>query len=166
MIYSNHHSKRISTHCNRFVVKGVLCAFIFFVLFPIPSAWANCVFTSLAGVNFGNYDVFSSLPNNNGVGSITVNCRGGTSSFEMSLSSGVSNSFTTRTLMSGSQVLNYNLYTNIARTVVWGDGTGGSVTLSGLSNGKTTINVFGQIYAGQNAKVGIYSDTIVVTVRF
>ena len=127
---------------------------------------ANCAFTSMTGVSFGIYDVFSALPNNNGVGSITVNCRGGTSSFLMSLSSGLSNSYVSRTMMNGANLLNYNLYTNAGRTIVWGDGSGGSVTLSGLGNGKTTLNVFGQIFPGQNAKVGFYTDNIVVTVNF
>jgi spore coat protein U-like protein len=139
----------------------------FLILFiQTDCVFANCAFTSMTGVSFGIYDVFSALPNNNGVGSITVNCRGGTSSFVMSLSSGLSNSYVSRTMMNGANSLNYNLYTNAGRTLVWGDGSGGSVTLSGLGNGKTTLNVFGQIPPGQNAKVGFYSDNIVVTVNF
>jgi spore coat protein U-like protein len=137
----------------------ILCIQTDFVL-------ANCAFTSITGVSFGIYDVFSAIPNNNGVGSITVNCRGGTSSFVMSLSSGLSNSYISRIMMNGANSLNYNLYTNAGRTLVWGDGSGGSLTLTGLGNGKTTLNVFGQIPPGQNAKVGIYTDNIVVTVNF
>jgi len=152
--------KRYFFCVSRFTLFGLV------LFFQIPNALANCAFTSVTGVNFGVYDVFSTNPNNNGVGSMTVNCRGTTTSFVIALSSGLSNSFLTRTMKSGSSVLNYNLYTNAVRNSVWGDGTVGSVTQSGLGNGKTVLNIFGQIFSGQDAKVGLYSDTLFMTVSF
>jgi spore coat protein U-like protein len=165
MKYSIDRSQASMPRAERCILARTVLPFLILFI-QTDCVLANCAFTSMTGVSFGIYDVFSALPNNNGVGSITVNCRGGTSSFVMSLSSGLSNSYASRTMMNGANSLNYNLYTNAGRTLVWGDGSGGSVTLSGLGNGKTTLNVFGQIFPGQNAKVGFYTDNIVVTVNF
>jgi len=165
MKYSIDRSLPLIPRAERYILERSLLLFIILCI-QTDIVFANCAFTSITGVSFGIYDVFSALPNNNGVGSITVNCRGGTSSFVMLLSSGLSNSYTSRIMMNGANSLNYNLYTNAGRTLVWGDGSGGSLTLTGLGNGKTTLNVFGQIPPGQNAKVGIYTDNIVVTVNF
>jgi spore coat protein U-like protein len=69
-------------------------------------------------------------------------------------------------MKSGANLLNYNLYTSAARNVVWGDGTGGSNTMSATANGSTTLNIFGQIPASQDAAVGTYTDSITATVNF
>ena len=75
-------------------------------------------------------------------------------------------------LSGGGWNLNYNLYTNSARTIVWGDGTGGSSaqTLSGgtVSGGlrRFSRTVYGRIAAMQNVGAASYSDTIVMTVIF
>src|SRR6266487_1298814 len=53
--------------------------------------------------------------------------------------------FIPRKMVNAGTLLNYNLYTDAARTTVWGDGTGGTVTVSGSSNGSTTHTVYGRI---------------------
>jgi spore coat protein U-like protein len=127
----------------------------------------SCTFTSVTAVSFGNYDVFATLPNNNGVGSLTIRCIGGGGpSFVVTLSTGQSNSYASRVMKSGVNPLNYNLYTSAARTVVWGDGTGGSSAGTAPANGTTALSVFGQIPAGQDAAVGTYTDSITATVNF
>ena len=133
-----------------------------------PSALAApfCNFTSVTGVGFGAYDVFSAAPNNNGVGSLRIRCQGGGKSAVVTLSAGQSGSYALRRMTSGSNRIDYNLYTSAARTVVWGDGTGGSATQSVASNSTTTLSVFGQIPAAQDAAVGVYSDNIIATVNF
>jgi spore coat protein U-like protein len=69
-------------------------------------------------------------------------------------------------MKSGGNILNYNLYTSAARIVVWGDGSGGSSTMSVNRNNTTTLSVFGQIPAGQDAAVGAYTDNITTTISF
>jgi spore coat protein U-like protein len=133
-------------------------------LFAAP-AFPACQITSVSDVVFGNYDVFSTMPNNNGVGSLSINCKGG-STATVKLSTGLSNTFATRTLRNGPQVIAYNLYTSIARNIVWGDGSGGTSVMSVRRNNAAILNVFGSIPAGQDAMVGTYTDTIVVTINF
>ena len=134
-----------------------------------PAAWADtaCSFNAVVGVNFGTYSVLATSANDNGVGSLRIKCQGGGApSFVVGLSTGQSFSYVTRVLKSGTNSLNYNLYTNSTRSLIWGDGSGGSSTRAVARNTTTTLSVFGRIAAGQDAAVGIYVDSIVATVNF
>ncbi len=61
--------------------------------------------------------------------------------------------------------LAYNIYLDAARTVVWGDGAGGTQTLE-VQNGDRSVSFYGRISAGQDVAAGPYSDAIVVTFNF
>ncbi len=137
-----------------------------FMLSRISFAAAFCSITSLSAVDFGTYNVFSAQSNTNGVGNVSVRCQNGPPTFVVNLSSGQSNSYILRIMKSGGNILNYNLYTSAARIVVWGDGSGGSSTMSVNRNNTTTLSVFGQIPAGQDAAVGAYTDNITTTISF
>ena len=137
-----------------------------FLLQPLP-VLASCRFTSVTGVSFGTYNVFTPISNTNGVGSLTISCNGGSApGFVVTLSTGQSNTYSSRAMKNGGNSLNYNLYTSAARTVVWGDGTGGSNVMIAIKNGTTALNVFGEIPAEQDATVGIYTDSITAIVNF
>lgn len=139
---------------------------------------ATCT-TSGSNLVFGNYAPFSGTATNI-TGTITVMCSvavnlsGGTVSYTIALGAGNSGSYATRRLSSGAHTLNYNLYTSSAYTTVWGDGTGGSVTVSGsgtlpvlLSSFSNNLTVYGRIPALQLSAVpGVYNDTITITVTY
>jgi spore coat protein U-like protein len=129
---------------------------------PPASAQSTTCTVSSSGVNFGSYDVFSTSPDDI-TGSITVSCSASTS-YAIALSAG-SGSYGARTLTNGPQILDYNLYTDATRTTVWGDGTGGTATVSGTAASQT-YTVYGSIAAGQNVSVGSYTDVVVVTLTF
>jgi len=114
------------------------------------------------GVVFGTYDPFSSAALDS-TGSVSVTCSSSTS-YTIALSAG-QGSFANRTLSSGAHLLAYNLYTDVLRTTVWGDGSGPTATVAG-SGTSTSFNVYGRIPALQNAYIGSYTDAIVVTVNF
>ena len=68
-------------------------------------------------------------------------------------------------------MLNYNLYQNAARTLIWGDGSPPTVTVSGVrtTRGRPTFYnypIYGRIFANQSPNPGAYVDNIVVTVLF
>jgi spore coat protein U-like protein len=150
----------------RNTILGATAAWLAVLPQPLLAA-TSCSFSSLTSISFGAYDVFSVLPNNNGVGSITILCQSGEdSNFVVTLSPGQSNSYASRVMRSGGNRLNYNLYTSAARTVVWGDGTSGSSVMSAVKHRTTTLSVFGQIPVGQDATVGTYTDNITVIVNF
>jgi len=77
-----------------------------------------------------------------------------------------------RLMASGAYTLQYNLYTTTGHTIVWGDGTGSSVTEGGTGAGLATatgFTVYGQVpdnAANQLAVPGAYTDTITVTVSY
>ena len=145
------------------VTRAGVSAFGLLVL-AVPAA-ATCYIQSANGVDFGVYDVFSSAPNHTGIGSFSIKCSGG-SSATVKLSNGQSNTFAPRVLRSGANRLTYNLYVSAARNLVWGDGTGGTSLVAIKKNGAVNLDIFGSIPAGQDAAVGLYTDTIIMTVEF
>lgn len=126
-----------------------------------PVASATCSL-NVQGVNFGSYD-FMSSQNLDSTGHVTVTCDV-SSSFSISLSTGAG-TYASRTMQNGAHQLSYNLYTDVAHTMVWGDGTGGSVVVSGSGTNVDEV-VYGSAPAGQNPYIGAYSDAITVTLTF
>jgi spore coat protein U-like protein len=134
---------------------------------------------STPGVSFGGYDVFA-VSAVNSTGTLSVTCslimpaNDGNVSYVISLSTGSSNSFVQRKMFSGANALGYNLYTSNTYSVVWGDGTGSTQTVSGTmklnksTNPSQTVmqTVYGKIPALQDAAVGGYSDNVTATVSF
>ena len=131
------------------------------------SALAVC---SLSGtsISFGNYDVFSTSPLDTN-GSIVYRCGNADNNISISLNQGGASSFNPRRMLKGSEVLNYNLYLDAARTVIWGDGTGGTQTYfikNPPNNQDVTVPVYGRVPTGQSVSKGAYSNTITVTINF
>jgi len=130
---------------------------------------------STTSVNFGNYDVFLATPLDS-TGTTTVWCDENLKS-NMIIDigpSGNSGGFQPRKMRrsSGSDLLDYNLYTNSSRTTVWGNGTAGTSTVN-VGGGRlkkneppTSLTIFGRVPPGQNVSVGTYSDTLVVTITW
>ncbi|HJV24992.1 MAG TPA: spore coat U domain-containing protein [Aromatoleum sp.] len=141
---------------------------------PAFGQTSSCT-ASASATNFGTYSPTSPSALD-GTGNVQVSCSllGIISilvSYQIQLSAGASGSSAGRTLAGPGASLNYNLYTNASRTAIWGDGSGGSSTVSdgyllGLLTTVKNYPVFGRIVAGQNVPSGSYSDTIVVTVNY
>jgi spore coat protein U-like protein len=146
---------------------GATAAVLLIVMWqPLP-ALASCSFTSVMDVGFGTYNVFDTLPNASGVGSITIKCQGGPgNAYDVTLSTGQSHSYASRLMKSGANTLTYNIYTSASRSIVWGDGHGGSSTQTAYKNSTTTLSLFGQIPAGQDVASGMYTDNLIATVNF
>lgn len=130
---------------------------------------ATCGFTAVAGLSFGVYDVFGG--NLDTAGSIAYQCTsvlpGDTVTIDFNI--GGAPSYFPRQMQSGVNRLDYNIYLDAARLTVWGDGTGGSSRLGPVVpvDGVTvTVPTFGRIPASQDAVVGTYTDTIIVTMSF
>jgi len=142
-------------------------------------AWAGCSSSgacmcsvSVTSIAFGHYDTQSPSPNDT-VGTISVSCSSpdpAASTMSVALSSGASGNINARTMQAGSHPLSYNLYTNAARTIIWGDDSGGgqSVTASfpPTSRSAVKLSVYGRIPAQQNAWIGVYHDAVTVTVSY
>lgn len=145
----------------RMLVPAVLVG----LLVPM-AARAQCTVTA-APVSFGTYLPLSATPRDS-TGSVRVTCTTVIAGYTIALGPGGGGSIAARRMASGSALLSYQLYRSAARSVVWGDGTGGSATVSGtcvlLCN--QTHSIYGRIPARQPARPGTYTDTVTVVVTF
>ncbi len=126
-------------------------------------------------VAFGLYDPLAAGPLDT-TGNVAVTCTSVGNAlvlYRVDLGTGQSGTYNTRAMTNGVSQLNYNLYTNAARTLVWGNGTGGTrriwniYFLLPIGNTQTDNHtVYGRIFPGQNVSVGNYLDTLIVTVTF
>ena len=156
------------------VKKIVITLFFFIGVFNVEKALSQSQCTiGVTSVNFGNYETFSSIPTD-ATGTITVNC--GFRVVRATVTLGVSStsgSFNPRRMkrLTGSDLLDYNIYTNPARTVIFGDGTGGTSNIllrrptGPPRDWSETITTYGRIPPGQDVSVGTYGDTIAATVE-
>lgn len=147
-------------------------------LVALPCMAATTCTTSATSVAFGVYNPLSGTPNNT-TGSVSVRCQmvGSFSDrvdYTVELSTGSSGSYVNRTLRSGTNPLNYNLYVDTTLTQVWGTDAGSTSARTGRIDLRwwsptmqNDLTIYGSIPAAQyNVVPGIYSDTIVVTVTY
>jgi spore coat protein U-like protein len=90
------------------------------------------------------------------------------SSYNIGLNEGTSPGATinARKMVSGTQALNYQLYSDSARTTIWGNTTG-TDTVTGVGSGLAVDHtVFGAIPAAQVVPAGDYADTITVRIYY
>ena len=129
----------------------------------------NCLVSAQA-LSFGGYD---GTVAKTGTSDITVRCSSG-ATYAVGLSTG-GGTFAQRLLSgSGSNKLQYNLFTTVGATTIWGDGTLSTATVPGTGAGMAAANtqthtVFGQLpdnAFNQGAPSGNYTDTITVTVTY
>jgi spore coat protein U-like protein len=123
-----------------------------------------CQVVSVADIAHGVYSVFGTTDEiTNG----HVRLRNCSADYAVKLSTGISGSYAVRTLVSGGDTLQYNLYTTSARTDIWGDGTAGTTFMSyPAHNNPLNRNIFSKIPRLQDVAVGSYSDSITITIEF
>ena len=133
------------------------------------AAHAACSVTT-TGINFGAYDVFAAVPSDT-AGTVTVACdRNPPTDVTISIGpSSTSGGFQPRRMRHASQAdrMNYNLFTTASMTTVWGDGSAGTSTVllrKVNRNRPVTTTIYGRIPPGQNVSVGVYSDSVTVTI--
>jgi len=101
----------------------------------------------------------------NGTATITLTCTGG-GAYSVGLDSGLNNVAAQRNLKSGSNLLAYGLYTDLAHGTVWPVAPG----VAGTGNAAAqSLTVYGLIPAGLPIVSGSgtpYTDTVTVTVTY
>jgi len=129
---------------------------------------ANCSATTTA-VAFGNVNVLSGT-NTDATGGFSVTCTSGTAwSASASAGAGTGATLAVRKMASGANLLNYALYTDSARTTVWGDAADATtVKFSGTGNGAAQAStIYARVPSGQTSvPAGSYADTVTVTVTY
>jgi spore coat protein U-like protein len=167
---------RVSTLRNR-AFKLALCFGLPLVAWQSASAAVTFSCTvSASPLTFGVYPAYSAAAVA-ATGTFTVTCTAtgsgsATVSGTLSLSTGSSGQFATRTMRAGTSVLDYNIYVTPAYSQIFGDGTAGTYVLS--ESGTVTAGqvyqvggaLYGLIPARQDVAPGSYVDTIVMTVTY
>jgi spore coat protein U-like protein len=131
---------------------------------------STCSATATA-LAFGAYTPGAGAVTNNST--ISVKCTKNTP-YTVTLNAGATtgDAFAQRLMASGTNTLQYNLYTTAGFATVFGDGTGTTGTSAGTGAGVATANaitVYGQLpdnATNQAAIPGSYTDTIQVTVTY
>ncbi|KAG8150333.1 spore coat protein [Burkholderia catarinensis] len=130
---------------------------------------ATCLIDSASALTFPAYT--PGTGDQSAQSAITVRCTNGTN-FHIGLNAGTTSGATvaTRIMTSGSNQLNYSLYQDSGRTVVWGN-TPPTDTVAGTGSGMAMANaitktVYGKVPDQPNAVPGSYADTVTVTVTF
>jgi spore coat protein U-like protein len=147
------------------------------IITPCGAATTVSCTAATTGIAFGLYNPLATGANTSS-GSLQVTCTGrGTGSasvtVNVTLSTGLSNSYATRKMFSGANSLNYNIYWSTAYNQVIGDGSGGSFagstqpfTVAAGGTNFATGTFFGMAPALQDVAPGNYADVITVTVTY
>jgi spore coat protein U-like protein len=145
------------------IARLVACAAALLLFAPRAEA-ANCTIATTSTA-FGTYNVFATAPTDS-TGTIVIRCQGG-KDIAISINRGGSSTFERR-MVNGTEELLYNLYLDAARTLVWGDGTGGTqVSVEDPPNNKDLpLTIYARVPAGQDVAAGAYIDTATVSVNF
>ena len=138
------------------------------LLAATATAWGapRCDITA-QGPNFGLYDTLSGSPTD-AVGTIQVICDPGIPySIEMEVSQLGAGGAREMKQGGGGARATYFLYTDPARTRIWGDGSGGTFTVTGVGSGAAQqVPVYGRVPPGQTPPFGTYGDSVQVRVQF
>jgi spore coat protein U-like protein len=85
---------------------------------------------------------------------------------EIDAGGGNAGSFSPRRMTAGGYGLGYNLFRDASRTLIWGNGTGGTSAHTGICATTCVLTVYGRLFGGQSAPAGAYSDTVTLTLDF
>jgi spore coat protein U-like protein len=126
---------------------------------------AVCEVTA-SDLNFGTYTAQAGTPLQ-GTTLLRATCTPG-STYNVGLNEGTSAGATVnqRKMASGANSLNYQLYSDSARSTIWGNTTG-TDTVTGVGTGLAVDHtVYGAVPAAQAVPAGDYADTITVRIYY
>lgn len=126
-------------------------------------------------VNFGMYDPLTGAAVDS-TGDVTVICGtfqvGSVMSYEVILTKHRRGRRPRRMQGPRRPRLEYNLFTDPARTIIWGNGRGttgvvtDSYTMTSVCCEVRTYTIYGRIFSGQNVRPGLFEDSIEVRINF
>lgn len=135
---------------------------------PVSATVIDSCTVDATPLTFGNYNSLSAGMHDTAA-SISPLCTNGTFytiALDAGVGAGASVSARKLSATDGS-TLNYGVYTDAARTTLWGDASGGTVAASGTGTGATqTLTMYARIPSLQPSPVGSYSDVLTVTLSY
>jgi spore coat protein U-like protein len=152
---------------------GLLAILCVLIILPDTANAARRCNIRITSVNFGVYVPGSSM-DVDANGEIRVRCRGNPApgqpnSYILRMDGGQTGNPASRAMLSGVVNLFYNLFSDAARFVIWGDGSAGTSPVTQFISERRynkTHTVYGRVFVGQDPDVGGYADAPMVTIEF
>lgn len=126
---------------------------------------------SASNIAFGSFTPTATATNLTANGTISATCSNGVS-YQLAIDAGLTGTIAARkmaptgTVAGNSDTLSYNLYTDLAKTTIFGNGTSGSkVTVTG-NGGSQSTTVYGNILTNQYITPDNYVDTLTVSMTY
>ena len=133
-----------------------------------PPAQTRCTIYSVTAVAFGSYDTDAGNDHTT-TGRLDFSCTPPNQTITVQVTIGpsaTSGSITERRMreLGGADELRYNLFQDQRGTIVWGDGvTGGSAAF--FTGAKSfSVEIYGIARAKQQVSVGLYADSVRITI--
>ena len=150
------------------MTKNIIIALCLTLNPMLAEAAAICSISS-PGLFFGAINPLS-YGEVSSIGTINLSCTGGPVTYSIKLSKG-NGSIKKREMQSGSNSLKYNLYSSNSYSSILGDGTAGSLEISGSSTTDsmaTTYYVYGKISDIDLSTTvsGTYNDSVSMTIIY
>ncbi|HKF49868.1 MAG TPA: spore coat U domain-containing protein [Terracidiphilus sp.] len=141
-----------------------MIALLFLAALAAKPAAASCT-AYASSLVFGNYS--GSLIDV--TATVTVQCTTANSAFTLGLDQGQHGTITNRVMFGGSggsNTVGYQLFSDSARTINWGNSSGTWVTgTAAVANQGYTFTVYGRMPANENSPTGSYTDSVYIWVN-
>lgn len=143
---------------------AAICLLALGLALPWSARAQTCTPTSSTGINFGTINAITT-PNQDVSGTITVSCSGGTIGKLARACSylGTGNNALNKTMSSGANTLNYNVYSDAARTVYYMSKDYAPQNYQTYTIASTatilTFTMYGRVFSGQTVAPGTYTGT-------
>ena len=134
--------------------------------FTVSATVTNNCTISATNLSFGTAGVIGA--GINATSSLSVTCTNN-DAWRISINGGGSGNVAARVMQrtGGGGSVNYQLYTDSARTLAWGDGTGGTTRATGTGTGLAQgVTVYGRVPSQTTPRPGSYGDTVTATIEF
>lgn len=127
---------------------------------------------NFGSINFGQHPTLDSTLDAQSVGvtagsSFGINCAAATN-YSVALNSGLNvGASNQRRMINGANFVNYNLYSDSARSTPWGNGSNGGNAVAGVGTGSNQeMVVYGRVPNQTTPALGTYTDTVQVTITW
>lgn len=134
--------------------------------FQVSATAVDSCDVTVTDLSFGSYDPLNPSPTD-ADSVVNVTCTVDTGYvIGLDAGTGLGATVDTRKLSNGNQVIDYSLYRDSGRTLVWGN-TSDADTATGVGTGMPKeTRVYGRIPPRQTVKRGVYIDIVTVSVMF
>ncbi len=160
------HSTLVGAVIAGLAVAGATWAGTDTTTFTVSATVSDACSVTASNLDFGAYQPIAGV-DTDATSTVTATCTLGTS-YEIGLDAGSGTPGTTTRAMTGGggDFLDYELYSDTSRSIVWTD-LAGANPVAGTGTGLDVPHiVYGRIPAGQEVPADSYSDTINVTIEF